>query len=46
MPEYPADLTAFRADPVDCGPDALIDPPVLITVVDGEVVYCADGRTG
>jgi predicted amidohydrolase YtcJ len=46
VPGYCADLTAFAADPVDCDADALIDLPVLMTVVDGQIIYCADGRTG
>ena len=44
MPGYRADLTAFAADPVNCDPDGLIDLPVLMTVVDGQVVYCAAGH--
>ena len=36
---YRADLTAFADDPVDCDPDDLVDLPVLLTVVDGEVVH-------
>jgi hypothetical protein len=41
-PGYRADLTAFAADPIDCDADTLIDLPVLMTIVDGQVVYCAD----
>jgi predicted amidohydrolase YtcJ len=39
MPGYRADLTAFATDPVDCDADALIDLPVLLTVVDGDVIF-------
>ncbi len=38
-PGYRADLTAFAADPVDIDADALLDLPVLMTVVDGDIVY-------
>ena len=38
---YRADLTAFAADPVDCDPDELLTLPVLLTVVDGRVIYRA-----
>jgi hypothetical protein len=38
---YRGDLTAFAADPVDCDPDALVDLPVLLTVVNGRVVHRA-----
>ena len=34
-----ADLTALGADPVDCAADELPDVPVLLTVVDGAVVF-------
>jgi predicted amidohydrolase YtcJ len=34
-----ADLTGLGADPVDCPPDELPDVPVLLTVVDGEIVH-------
>jgi predicted amidohydrolase YtcJ len=40
---FAADLTVFADDPVECDPDELPDLPVLLTVVDGEVVYRADG---
>ncbi len=38
-PGFRADLTAFAADPVEIEADDLLDLPVLMTVVDGEVVY-------
>jgi predicted amidohydrolase YtcJ len=38
---YRGDLTAFAADPVDTDPDALIDLPVRLTVVNGKVVHRA-----
>ncbi|HKG26044.1 MAG TPA: amidohydrolase [Thermomicrobiales bacterium] len=41
-PGYRADLTAFAEDPVDCDADDLPDLPVLLTVVDGQIVH----RTG
>jgi predicted amidohydrolase YtcJ len=34
-----ADLTVFGSDPVDCDPDELPADPVLMTVVDGEIVF-------
>lgn len=40
-PGFRADLTALAADPVDADADALRDVPVLLTVVDGEVVFQA-----
>jgi predicted amidohydrolase YtcJ len=42
-PGYRADFTAFAADVVECGGDAIPDLPVLLTVVDGEVVHRAEG---
>ena len=36
-----ADFTGLGADPVDCPADELPDVPVLLTVVDGEVVFRA-----
>ncbi len=33
------DLTVLAADPVDCDADDLLDDPVLLTVVDGEVTH-------
>lgn len=41
-PGYRADLTAFGADPVDSDGDALPGLPVLLTVVDGQVVHRAE----
>ncbi|CAN5741534.1 amidohydrolase [soil metagenome] len=40
-PGFRADLTAFAEDPVDTAADDLIDLPVRMTVVDGEIVYRA-----
>ncbi len=37
-----ADLTVFAEDPVECPADDLPKLPVLLTVVDGEVVHRAD----
>ena len=34
-----ADLTAFAEDPATCPPEELVDLPVRLTMVDGEVVY-------
>jgi predicted amidohydrolase YtcJ len=34
-----ADLTAFAVDPVRADPDELADAPIVLTVVDGEVVH-------
>jgi predicted amidohydrolase YtcJ len=36
---FVADLSVFAEDPVECDPDALPDLPVVLTVVDGEVVH-------
>jgi Amidohydrolase family len=41
-PRYTADLTVFADDPVECDPDELPELPVVLTVVDGEVVHRAD----
>ena len=38
-PGFAADVTVMAADPVDTDPDALVDVPVVMTIVDGEVVY-------
>jgi predicted amidohydrolase YtcJ len=38
-PGFRADLTGFAADPVLTDADELLDLPILITVVDGRVVY-------
>jgi predicted amidohydrolase YtcJ len=40
-PGFCADLTAFADDPVNCDADDLVALPVLLTVVDGEVVFRA-----
>jgi len=36
-----ADLTVFAEDPVDCRADDLVALPVVLTVVDGEIVFRA-----
>jgi predicted amidohydrolase YtcJ len=41
-PGYRGDLTGFAHDPVECDADALPDLPVLLTVVDGQVVWRAE----
>jgi predicted amidohydrolase YtcJ len=41
-PGFAADLTVFAADPVECDPDELPELPVVLTVVDGDVVHRAD----
>ncbi|MDF3039685.1 MAG: Amidohydrolase 3 [Thermomicrobiales bacterium] len=38
-PGYRADLTGFAADPVATDADALLDLPILMTIVDGRVVH-------
>jgi predicted amidohydrolase YtcJ len=38
---FAADLTVFADDPVECDPDQLPELPVVLTVVDGEVVHRA-----
>ncbi len=38
-PGFRADLTAFAQDPVECDADELPDLPVVLTVVDGRVVF-------
>lgn len=38
---FAGDVTVFADDPVECDPDELPELPVLLTVVDGEVVYRA-----
>ncbi len=40
-PGYRADLTVFAEDPVECDADDLPQLPVLLTVVDGEIVHRA-----
>jgi predicted amidohydrolase YtcJ len=41
-PGFRADLTGFAADPVETDADALLDLPVLMTIVAGRVTY--EGR--
>ena len=36
---FDADVTVMASDPVDTDPDALVDVPIVMTIVDGEVVY-------
>jgi predicted amidohydrolase YtcJ len=38
-PGFAADVTVFAADPVECDPDDLPELPVVLTVVDGEIVH-------
>ena len=40
-PGFCADLTVMAEDPADADPDALVSVPVLMTVVDGEIVHRA-----
>jgi predicted amidohydrolase YtcJ len=40
-PRFAADLTVFADDPVACDPDDLPELPVVLTVVDGEIVHRA-----
>ncbi|HVP01453.1 MAG TPA: amidohydrolase [Solirubrobacteraceae bacterium] len=40
-PGFYADLTVFAQDPVTCDADDLVELPVLLTVVDGEIVHRA-----
>jgi predicted amidohydrolase YtcJ len=40
-PGHCADLTVLAEDPVDCDPDDLPELPVVMTVVDGEIVFRA-----
>jgi len=40
-PGFAADLTVFAEDPVECDPDELPELPVLLTVLDGEIVHRA-----
>lgn len=42
-PGFRADFTAFAEDVVECGGDAIPGLPVLLTVVDGQVVHRAEG---
>lgn len=39
QPGYRGDLTGFAADPVDTDADALIDLPIVMTIVDGRIVH-------
>ncbi len=39
LPGYHADLTVLDVDPLTCEPRALLAAKVLMTVIDGEVVY-------
>jgi hypothetical protein len=41
-PGYRADVTVMAEDPVDADPDELVAVPILLTVVDGEVVFRSD----
>jgi predicted amidohydrolase YtcJ len=38
-PGYRADLTGFAADPVDTDANALVDLPIVMTIVDGCITY-------
>lgn len=38
-PGYWADLTVFDIDPTECDPARLLEARVLLTVIDGQVVY-------
>ena len=38
-PGFCADLTVFAEDPVECDADDLVELPVVLTVVDGEIVF-------
>jgi len=40
-PGFCADLTVFADDPVECDADDLVALPVVLTVVDGEIVFRA-----
>jgi predicted amidohydrolase YtcJ len=42
-PGHLADVTVLGADPVDTDADALLDIPVVATIVGGEVVFRGDG---
>ena len=39
---FAADLTVFADDPVECDPDELPELPVVLTVVDGQIVHRAN----
>jgi predicted amidohydrolase YtcJ len=38
-PGFDADLTVMAVDPADADPDEVVSVPVVMTVVDGEVVH-------
>ena len=38
----PADLVAWGDDPATCSPEDVVDLPVHLTVVDGDVVHHAE----
>jgi predicted amidohydrolase YtcJ len=40
-PGFCADLTVFAEDPVECDADEVVALPVVLTVVDGEIVFRA-----
>lgn len=40
---FAADVTVMAEDPADADPDALVSVPVLLTVVDGEIVHRGSG---
>ncbi len=40
-PGWLADLTVLAQDPVDTPADEIVDVPILLTVVDGEIVFRA-----
>ena len=39
MPGYFADLTVLDIDPTECRPEALLEAKVLLTMINGEIVY-------
>ena len=39
---FAADITVFADDPVECDADELPELPVVLTLVDGEIVHRAD----
>ncbi|MGW5746784.1 amidohydrolase [Amycolatopsis sp. NPDC003861] len=41
-----ADITVLAEDPVEVAPDDLVHNPVVLTVVDGEVVHCGPEFAG
>ncbi|MBE3015622.1 amidohydrolase [Microbispora sp. NEAU-D428] len=43
-PGFAADLVAFGLDPLTASPDEFAESPVLLTVVDGDVVHRAGGQ--